>query len=259
MKYLALRVDIPKELCEDTLLVNQFIDKILDRYHKVLQPFGDLVQATFGLETALKSKKLHFHYHVGVHPLDTSKKWLAGMSSYISRNWEPNEDVPPLPPNGYSISPPKKKHNHDNDIGRWFGYCFKDYSEQLDLSQERIKGFSEDDIKFMFLRATAERKVALATFNKYENKLNNDKISRDTMWQWLDKELPHLSRPKNMRINGGEVTHYNPIEIVATKIVEFDCKYNDYKIKMDLKRRAISYCAKRGVMSYEAIANWIMR
>lgn len=263
MKYLGLRLDIPLALASP-LEYEEYIDGILSRYNNILRTFGEIKQITYGLEIAIKTKKLHFHYHVGIDPQLDSKNWLKGMSSYITRNWgvpsTTTSDIKcALPPNGYSISPPKKPTDEGFDITRWFGYPFKDYSDHSLLSFERIKGFTEEEIQFMYLRATAERKVSLATYQKHENKLNNDKISRDNMWKWLDEQLPNLAPAKNLVTNAGEVTHYNPVEIVAEKIVEYHCVYNNYNIPMDLKRRSLSYVAKRGVMTYNALANWIMR
>ena len=94
----------------------------------------------------------------------------------------------------------------------------------------------------MLTQAQTEREIAKKTFEKHENKLNNDKQNRTLMWEWLDEKFP---KKFNMSFNPDRAQ--DPYYQVAAAIVEYNTKYNDYKIPMDLKRRTVCYLAYRGV------------
>ncbi|AXH74206.1 MAG: putative replicase [Cressdnaviricota sp.] len=239
--YLGFRLDE----CPD-------IDNALLQFRLALSPFGDVTKATFGDEIAVKTKKSHFHYHCEIQTNSLSKKWLKGMSSYISRNIDLE-----LPKGKYCIKPPQ---DTDTFPSRWFGYPLKDYTSYDSLPLKHILGFTDDEIKSMWLQASAERKASLVIHEKHENKMNNDKQSRALLWKWLDDELPNLGEKRFRKSKAtGENVRVDDYLEAASKIVEYNRKYNDYKIPMDLQRRTIAYLVYREVWTDEQVAKHILK
>lgn len=247
--HLGLRVDIDPEMDSDAYR---------SAFRRCLKPLGDVVYATYGKEIAKKTKKEHFHYHIGIQPTSDHVSPPSGLPSYCKRNWT----GPPLPKGkGHSIYKPDiKNYPIDEFPTRWYSYPLKDYSSFDHIPQDLCLGFSEDELKSMFYVASAERAVADTKLKKYENKLNNDKQSRQLVWEWLDEELPNLCERKFRRSKvSGEMVLIDPILETAKKLVEYNRLYNDYKIPMDLQRRVISYLAYRNAMTDEQIAKHILK
>lgn len=230
MKYVSIRVDCD---AEQALLIKRALAYVLVTY-------GDIVRGTYGHEVSIKAKKPHFHWHVEFRPTKKLNKafspWVKReydklITQFMGPTWFPGLE----PLHHYSI-----KIMDEIDENRWFRYPFKDldvidYPEQV--------GFTREELSLMMARAQTEREIALKTFEKHENKLNNDKQSRKLLWEWLDQQLPDLDASKYALFN----EHNNPYHQVATKIVEYNVSYNNYKIPMDLKRRTIQYMAYKGL------------
>lgn len=231
------------------------IPSFLTAFRSVLKPFGDVAYATYGLETAKKTKKEHFHYHLGLQPTENSIPFKKVMSSYVYRNWK--GAAFPSCKKAKSITHPEQS---DDFPTRWFSYPLKDYPDFKDVPIDLCLGFSELELKEMYYVASAERKAADVKLEKYENKLNNDKQSRALLWEWLDNELPNLGEKKFRKSKAtGELVLVDPILETSMKIVEYNRLYNDYRIPMDLQRRTISYLSYRGVMTDEQIAKHILK
>lgn len=228
----------------------------LDKIIQVISCLGVVQYLTYGHEISIKQKKHHFHAHLRY---TVSTKYIKGISNYVKRHLKDEHDMD-LPPS-YSIShvtlhEPKKDSLTlpEEEACRWHGYVFKDYKTFEEIPKHLQQGFSDNELRDMWIRATTERKKSIATFKKHENKLNADKQSRKLLWEWLDKELPHLQPPSE---------HFAPqkddiFHLVGTKIVEYNITYNDFRIPMDLKRRVIQYLAYKG-MSAGHIAMVLMK
>jgi len=226
MKYLSIRVD-----CDAEEAVH-----IKNRLAATLAPLGDIVRGTYGHEVSIKAKKPHFHWHIEI---DDTKPFLKAFSQWVKREYDKRakyEQADPL--HHYSI----KVLTETPDL-RWYRYPFKD----LDLIQPTEQtGFTEQELHDMLTQATTEREISKKTFEKHENKLNNDKQSRKLLWDWLDEKFPALEL-RLQKINPDRSN--DPCRLVATAIVDYNKEYNDYKIPMDLKRRTICYLAYRGLSS----------
>lgn len=243
LTYLAIRLTHPDNVY-DPAWDTHYISKITE----VLGDLGTLVKTTYGHEVSVKTKKHHFHWHVQLerHP---DAKQIKGISNYVKRHLKARHDIEL--PKSYTIQevhPERRAKDEDEDdikenLHRWHGYVFKDLKKYEDMIMIHQMGFSGQELRDMWSAARREREQSIKTFEKHENKLNNDKQSRKLLWEWLDQELPHLKGLKE---------HFHPqkdddFHAVATKIVEYNIKYNDYKIPMDLKRRTIQYMAYKGM------------
>ena len=218
-RYISIRVDCP---ASDATQLRQNI-------HKCLAPLGTIVRGTYGHEVSLKAKKEHFHNHI---QLQLSRPLPKAFSQWIKREYDRLYEIP-LPFNAYSI---KLLKEDPPTLDRWFRYPFKDL-DAIDSSAQI--GFTLQEQSLMLVAAKTEREITKKTFEKHENKLNNDKQSRKLLWEYLDSKLPHLSLQS-------DVWHVAQHDI-ATHIVQYNIEFNDYKIPMDLKRRTLSYMAYRGM------------
>lgn len=233
MEYISVRLTHPDNV-EDLSWDNLYIDKIT----QVLQPLGIIAKATYGHEVSVKTKKHHFHWHIQLERHQDVKR-KKGISNYIKRHLKEKHELDLPPGQCYSI---KTKEIPEAEINRWHGYLFKDITNYEDIIMIHQIGFSGQELRDMWSAAARERELSIKTFEKHENKMNNDKQSRKLVWDWLDKELPQLHISNNFNEQKDDVMH-----IVGSKIVEYNIQYNDYKIPMDLKRRVISYLAYKGM------------
>lgn len=232
-KYLGIRVDCSPHAAPSTV----------QRLTHVLINLGcTIVRGTFGHEVSLKAKKEHFHWHIHVTAPKFAKAFSKQIKSAYDRQvdfeleMDPTADPVPESLTGrFSI----KVLTVPEDTNRFFRYPFKDL-EEIDLGLQ--SGFTVEELNTMLTQAKTEREIAKKTFEKHENKLNNDKQSRTLMWEWLDEKFP---KKFNMSFNPDRAQ--DPYHQVAAAIVEYNTKYNDYKIPMDLKRRTVCYLAYRGV------------
>lgn len=222
-RYLGIRVDCPKSQAPH----------ILTRLASVIEKLGTIVRGTYGHEVSVKAKKEHFHWHI---QLSSPAKLPKALSKWIKSAYD-KEDPLSDPLHHYAI----KVLDTPDDVNRFFRYPFKDL-DSYEASQQ--VGFHKEDLDKMMTQATTEREIALKTFEKHENKLNNDKQNRALLWEYLDAELPNL---KLTRLNPDH--SYDPCRLVATAIVQYNITYNDCKVPMDLKRRTLCYLAHRGLLA----------
>lgn len=236
-RYLGIRVDCAEHAGPS----------ITHRLTYVLANLGcTIVRGTYGHEVSLKAKKSHFHWHIHV----TAPKFAKAFSKQIKSAYDKqvdheletdltigvHDDHPiPSPLTNFAI----KVIESPDDTNRFFRYPFKDIEEYSPTQQT---GFTEEELNTMLTQATTEREIAKKTFQKHENKLNNDKQNRTLMWEWLDEKFPAKF---NMSFNPDRTQ--DPYYKVAAAIVEYNATYNDFKIPMDLKRRTVCYLAYRGV------------
>lgn len=244
MEYLGIRLTHPDNVY-DPAWDSMYIDKI----SQVLNQLGTITKSTYGHEISVKSHKHHFHWHVQLERHSDAKQ-VKGISNYVKRHLKETHQLELPKGQGYSIKTVKP----DTDILRWHGYVFKDLPKYEDIVMIHQLGFSGEELLEMWSAAHRERELSIKTFQKHENKLNNDKQSRKLLWEWLDQQIP-----EDLLAKDGALSEFypNPHRLVAEKIVEYNIKYNDYKIPMDLKRRAVSYLAYKGMMP-SIIANLIL-
>jgi hypothetical protein len=104
----------------------------------------------------------------------------------------------------------------------------------------------------MEIQSKTERELAKKQFDKHEAKLNNDKTSRKLLWEYLDELqidcVIKMDHPYDD--NQNDRSYRQVFYEICEAIVEYNVKFNDYKIPMDLKRRAISYMAYKEVNTY---------
>ena len=123
-------------------------------------------------------------------------------------------------------------------------------------------GFTDREVELMWTEARTEREVAVKTFEKHENKMNADKQSRKLLWEWLDSQVEDGNldlEVDHTQIDRGESmrSERHVLHAVAENIVQYNIEFNDFKVPMDLKRRAIQYLAYRG-FSARQITNYIL-
>lgn len=227
-KYLGIRCDVLKDES----------DMLHELVLATLMQHGTIVKATFGHEVSLKAKKEHFHFHV-LMKFDKVNKHL---SKFIKRKFD--EEHPEAPLKNYAI----KVEDSVNE-NRFFRYSFKDL-EECDRSKQI--GFTESELIEMEIQSKTERELAKKQFEKHEAKLNNDKTSRKLLWEYLDELkincVVYFQCPTQMM--PGDRSYREIFQEICEAIVEYNVKFNDFKIPMDLKRRAISYMAYKGVDTY---------
>jgi hypothetical protein len=243
--YLGIRLTHPDNV-HDPAWDSEYIGKILE----VLLPLGELKQMTYGHEVSVKSKRHHFHCHVSID-WDPQRKYIKGLATYIRRHLAEDHKVY-LPEGHLSCIKQFTTFKKDTTPSRWFGYLFKDFEEQ---PTQHIHGFTPEEVRDMWIAAKRERELTIKTFDKHENKLNNDKQSRKLLWEYLDQWLPDL--PIKPDKNLPSLLVPCPLRMVASRIVEYNITYNDYRIPMDLRRRAIQYLAYRGMPAWQ-ITNLIL-
>jgi hypothetical protein len=232
--FIAIRLTHP-----DNALDPSWDTHYIDKISQVLGEIGTISKSTYGHEISVKTKKHHFHWHVQLerHP---DAKQIKGISNYVKRHLKDKHQLELPKGQGYSIQTVQPE---GEAIIRWHGYVLKDLETYDDIVMIHQIGFTGQELRDMWSAARRERELSIKTYNKHENKLNNDKQSRKLLWDWLDQQLPHLALPQE---------YFNPqkddiFHLVATKIVEYNIQFNDYKIPMDLKRRVISYLASKGM------------
>lgn len=228
-RYLGIRVDC----------VPDAAPSIVDRLTHVLTTLDcTIVRGTYGHEVSLKAKKQHFHWHIHVTAPSFAKafskqvKKLYDNQVKIDLETDPTVGCSPL--TDYAI----KIMETPDDINRFFRYPYKDQ----DTLPHIHCGFTDEELNTMLTQAKTEREIAKRTFEKHENKLNNDKQNRTLLWEWLDQKFPDKF---NMSFNPDR--NQDPYYQVAAAIVEYNIAYNDYKVPMDLKRRTVCYLAYRKV------------
>jgi hypothetical protein len=234
-RYLGIRVDASPEESPH----------VVHRLQHVLTNLGcTIVRGTYGHEVSLKAKKEHFHWHIHVKAKSIAKHFSKQIKSAYDRQVDQELSISdnvgaPFPLTGrFSI----KVLTAPEDTNRFFRYPFKDLEDLPDTHQ---LGFTEEELNTMLTQAKTEREIAKKTFEKHENKLNNDKQNRQLMWEWLDKQFPNKF---NMSFNPDRSE--DPYYKVAAAIVEYNALYNDHKIPMDLKRRTVCYLSHRGVSPF---------
>lgn len=256
MKHLAIRVDTP-DASYDALVLAALLEK--------LAVFGTVTRCIYAHEIAVKTEKPHFHAHITLDTTESSKKWPKGISSYLARRviaddpdqltWLGSQHANKTLKFTYA----EKHLKTTEDYDRWQRYPLKDIKQYSDISMIHQIGYSGEDLKLMWTAARTEREQSLKTFQKHENKLNNDKQERQKMWDWLDEQLPDLHCRETVHNTAGNITVYDPMDLVSEQIVVYNIKYNNYKIPMDLKRRTIQYVAYRQVLRPDQIAAMLMR
>ena len=225
LEYLAIRLTHPENV-HDQAWDNHYIDKII----QVLKEKGTITKATYGHEIAVKNKRHHFHYHLELE-LHEGKKLCGGISDYIKRNLKSKHELE-LPKGQYTIMNVTKTKEAKREP--WFGYVLKDIKSYDDIYMIHQIGFTGNQLREMWSAAARQRELSIKQYQKYENKMNNDKEIRGKTWNWLDQQLPTHT------LKDGDAPY-----LIAKKIVEYNRKYNDYKIPMDLKRRVVQYMAYR--------------
>ena len=212
--------------------------------HHVIESLGStIIRGTYGHEVSVKAKKEHFHWHITIQAEHVAKHFSKQIKSAYDKQVahelieDPTLSIEPL--HHYSI----KVLEQPEDFNRFFRYPYKDLTE---LHYSLQTGFTEQELHTMLTQATTEREIALKTFEKHENKLNNDKQNRALLWEWLDQKFPNLEL-RLQKINPDRSN--DPCRLVSTAIVDYNKEFNDYKIPMDLKRRTICYLAYRGLPS----------
>ncbi|AXQ66184.1 MAG: putative replicase [Cressdnaviricota sp.] len=227
-RYLGIRCDVVKEDA----------DSLHSLVLKCLQNHGTLVKGTYGHEISLKAKKEHFHFHV-LMKFDKVNKYL---SKFIKRKFD--EENPTNPLVKYAIKVEDKVNEN-----RFFRYPFKDL-DTCDRSKQI--GFTESELTEMEIQSKTEREISKKQFEKHENKLNNDKTSRKLLWEYLDEQKIdceiRMEHPYQDAV--GDRSYRQVFYEICEAIVEYNVKFNDFKIPMDLKRRAISYMAYKEVGIY---------
>lgn len=275
MKYLGIRVDTPDA---------SYDAPVLDTLLGLLAPFGKVTHCVYAHEISVKTKKDHFHAHLILdETIDSTKKWLKGISSYLCRKINDN-DPDHTTWLGLQLANRTLKYTFaekklcDSDVPRWQRYPLKDIEEWScntsrapwmqsvpipalpKIGRWKALGYTPEELKLMWVAARTERELSLKTFAKHENKLNNDKQERKKVWDWLDKELHDLEEAHSLvSISNGEHCFYDPIPLIADAIVEYNISFNNYRIPMDLKRRTIAYAAYRKVLSPRQISNMLMK
>lgn len=240
-RYLGIRVDS----------LAHYAPTVVRRLQFVLDKLGyTIIRGTYGHEVSLKAKKSHFHWHIQVqaesfykHP---SKQIKTAYDKQVDHDIENDptlgttDDNPiPGPLTNYAI----KVVDKPDDDNRFFRYPFKDLD---DIDQGLQFGFTYEELNTMLTQAKTEREIAKKTFEKHENKLNNDKQNRTLLWEYLDAQFPDIE----LRLHKLNPDRSNdPCKLVGTAIVKYNTEFNDYRIPMDLKRRTICYLAYRGLSS----------
>lgn len=216
------------------------------RLEHVLNNLGcHIVRGTYGHEVSVKSKKQHFHWHIQVNK--DGQAFSKHLSKQIKSHYDRSVDQE-LENDPTSTASPLSKFSikvleQPEDANRFFRYPFKDI-EEYDLSLQR--GFTDQELHDMMTQARTEREIALKTFEKHENKLNNDKQNRALLWEYLDQMFPDIEL-RMSKINPDRSN--DPCRLVGSAIVKYNIEYNDHKIPMDIKRRTICYLAYRGLES----------
>lgn len=243
--YLGIRLTHPDNVY-DPAWDAEYIGKILE----VLQPLGEIKQHTYGHEVSVKSKRHHFHFHLSMD-WDPQRKYIKGLASWIRRRLAEDHELV-LPEGSNCCIKQFLQFKANTSPERWFGYVFKDMKDLEDQSKKdpwawpdkHNHGFPPEDIHDMWCRATTEREIAIKQYQKHENKLNNDKQSRARLWEYLDSKIEGL--PDDTLENP-----QCPLRIVCDHIIEYNIAYNDYRIPMDIKRRAVCYLAYKGMPAWK--------
>lgn len=254
MKHLAIRVDTP-DASYDALVLATLLEK--------LAIFGTVTHCIYAHEIAVKTGKPHFHAHLIIDTTNASKQWLKGISSYLVRRIIADDPDTWLgtqhSDKSLKFTYAEKHLKSQEDIDRWQRYPLKDIKQYSSISMIHQIGYSGKELELMWTAAHTEREQSIKTFQKHENKLNNDKQERQKMWDWLDDQLPDLHARETVHNTSGNITIYDPMDLVSEHIVIYNIQYNNYKIPMDLKRRTIQYVAYRSVLTPSQIASMLMR
>lgn len=241
-RYLGIRVDCLRHAAVS----------IVERLHHVLENLGCLiVRGTFGHEVSVKSKKEHMHWHIEISK--EGHAFAKHMSKQIKTAYDKQvaHEIATDPTLGVSdnhVIPSPLQHfsikvlEECDDVNRFFRYPFKDVEEHEIYMMS--SGFTDEELKVMWVQARTEREIALKIFEKHENKLNNEKQDRALLWEYLDDKFPHLEL-RLYKVNPDRSN--DPCRLVASAIVAYNVEYNHFKVPMDLKRRTISYLAYRGM------------
>lgn len=242
MKHIKARFDSPSDSHDvlwDRIMVSHFEDYI--------SQFGIITKATYAHEISVKSKKHHYHNHLTIDesiPRDgvANKKLIKGLSSGFKRYMKEKD----LNIKNYAIIVEDKSVDD-----QWYGYLFKDIQNSTDIDLSMQHGFTEQEIHNLWTVATALRKKSLAEFNKYENKLNNDKQSWTKLCQYLDENVKKPEPPPNTDCHvSSQVIHsyWNELQYdVGVHIIRYNQLYNDHKIPMknDILRKTFRYISQK--------------
>lgn len=235
--YLDTRFDLDESHWKpDPEVIKEFISSQLK---------GVVTTATYGQETAKKTNKKHIHYRVA---FEAPKLPETPMGQTFKRWFEKNYATVTLQ------SGSKRYITALNDVTKKFGsikdffqYPLKDYPryESVPLEHQLIPPSSDLSLKDMWNRAAEMREHSLKVHEKYEQKMNNEKLVWTKIYNYIDTNL----KCQPVRSYQGVAKDQDTRELfqaVGLLIVKYFQEYNEHKIPTQIDRYIIRYCSQSG-------------
>lgn len=145
-----------------------------------LNQYGCVLRSTYGHEVSWKSKKPHSHWRCELQ-LELSKKSLPKGSLSQTLKYYLNKINRSIQKFYFKVIIPKK------DLETFFQYPLKDIQEYDDIEQDLQSGWSDQQIRELWIRARENRRIALDLFEKHENKKNNEILEYDKLKKYIDE------------------------------------------------------------------------
>lgn len=162
------------------IIENSFMSSPLDIVLLVefLTTYGIVLKSTYGQEISWKSKKDHCHWRCQLEMQEGKKSlpkvWSQALKYFLGKK---NIDI-----QKFYIKLIKPK----NDLETFFQYPLKDIEEYENIEADCQYGFTETELRELWIRARENRRIALDIFEKHEQKKNNEILEYDKLKSYID-------------------------------------------------------------------------
>jgi len=266
--YFDTRFDDPED-CEEN-----FMSSPLDisYIYSFLEQWGRVEKCTYGHEKARITGKLHCHVRLELSIVPGSKKPPAGMSqsfkNYLKKRYKYVSDYM------FIYKSPKK------DLETFFQYLYKDYEEFDHIELDLQKGFTEDELKIMWVKAREVRRVSDEQYKKNQKSKEDDKkewscikaylkekVSQTRILNYKNEVSSRFNNYYDLDIDACSIDNYKlstfrylQLEI-GTQIINYYVDNHDSKIPYGNKVVSIfnRYCIQEGIFNSSDLASIIFR
>lgn len=213
---------------------------------------GKILWYTAGWEISLKTKKHHCHIRIILEETKTAPK----AYSQAFKNYIHNKTNHKLGMKTFMV-----KCTKPTDLVHTFmRYPLKDYNKFEDIPQEYQYGFTTEQLYDLWSVSHHERLKAIKQYNKYENKLNNDKTQWGKVCDYIDtacaadfnfqKLIKNDEETSDDSENDDTVCNLDILEAISIKMLEYAISYNDCKFsKTIIHKQALKYLAQRQILT----------
>ena len=220
---------------------------------------GKILWVTSGWEISLKMKKPHCHIRIIVDPQrgeTLGYKSPPKAYSQAFKNYIQNKTSYSLGLKTFMV----KLTTPTERIRAFMMYPLKDYVTSEDIPHEYQYGFTTLQLDGLWSAARELRLKAQSQFEKFENKLNNDKTQWGKVVEYIDtacandynfiKLIKNEEETSDDSENDDITSNIDILQSIEIKMLEYAISYNDCKFSRTIiHKQALKYIAQKQIMT----------